>query len=167
MQILLLLQEDGRRSNAEIARLVGSSEPTVRKRIDRLMAEKIIKVVAVLNPVKTAYRVDVLIMFQTQPGMSLAVGAQLEADEHAVYVAHTTGEFDIIGEFLFRSEEELMHFLNDRTGEIEGVVRTQVACVLQTRKINYDWKLPSEFVESRLRKKRSTASQQRKKRGTK
>ena len=35
--ILRLLREDGRQSNAAIARAVGVSQPTVRQRLDRLI----------------------------------------------------------------------------------------------------------------------------------
>lgn len=50
LAIVELLQQQGRTPNAQIARLIGVSEPTVRKRIDRMVQDDIIKVVAVLNP---------------------------------------------------------------------------------------------------------------------
>src|SRR5579885_2255980 len=55
LRIVQLLQENGRRSNSDIARQIGVSEPTVRKRIERLVQDRIIKVVAVFNPRRTGY----------------------------------------------------------------------------------------------------------------
>src|SRR3981081_166564 len=49
-QIIALLQEDGRRPNTEIGQVLGVTETTVRKRIRRLVSEKLIKVVAVPSP---------------------------------------------------------------------------------------------------------------------
>src|SRR5712692_7726192 len=51
--IIALLQENGRYSNIEMARIIGCSEPTVRKRMEKLVTDGILKVTAVLNPRKT------------------------------------------------------------------------------------------------------------------
>ena len=45
-QIIALLQEDGRATNANIARKVGVSEGTVRRRLNRLFEDEYIRVVA-------------------------------------------------------------------------------------------------------------------------
>ena len=99
------LQEQGRTTNAHIARLLGVSEPTVRKRIDRLVADEIIKFVAVLNPRKTGYATDVLIGIRVEPGNLLTVGEALSRREEVVYLGYTTGRHDILVEMLFRDDE--------------------------------------------------------------
>jgi len=81
LAIVRLLQDQGRTTNAHIARTLGVSEPTVRKRIDRLMADEIIKVVAVLNPRKTGYATDVLVGISVEPGSLLTVGEALSRCE--------------------------------------------------------------------------------------
>ena len=48
-KIIRLLQGDGRGSNAKIAREVGVSEGTVRRRLRRLVQADVIKAVAVPN----------------------------------------------------------------------------------------------------------------------
>ncbi|HAJ00941.1 MAG TPA: Lrp/AsnC family transcriptional regulator, partial [Dehalococcoidia bacterium] len=48
-RIISLLQMDGRASNAKIAREVGVSEGTVRRRLRRLIQEDVVKVIAVPN----------------------------------------------------------------------------------------------------------------------
>ncbi len=145
LAIIRLLQEQGRTSNAQIARVVGVSEPTVRKRIDRMVAGDIVKVVAVLNPHRTGYATDVLIGIRVQPGRLLEVGRALAALEHVVYVGYTTGRHDILAEALFRDDEELFDFLEHDLPALGGVVSTETAHVLRTGKINYEWKLPEAF----------------------
>ena len=50
-EIIGLLQQDGRLANVEIARALGITEGTVRKRLERLLSEGIIRIMAVADPV--------------------------------------------------------------------------------------------------------------------
>jgi Lrp/AsnC family transcriptional regulator for asnA, asnC and gidA len=145
--IIKLLQEDGRRSTADIARIVGVSEPTAKKRIDRLIEEQIIKVVATVNPRKTPLQVDVIVGIKTEPGMMRHVGSVLSDAQEVVYLGYTTGRFDIIAELLFKTNDELIEFLDQGVKAIAGVVSTETFCVLRNEKINYDWKVPEEWLE--------------------
>jgi Lrp/AsnC family transcriptional regulator, regulator for asnA, asnC and gidA len=146
--ILRLLEQDGRTPTAQIARTLGISEPTVRKRMERLFDDDIIKVVAVFNPRKTSYATDVLIMIRVAPGRLQAVGQALAALEHVVYLGYTTGSHDIMVEALFADDEALFRFLEQELPTLDGVVGTETAHVLRTEKINYDWKLPAAFGQS-------------------
>jgi Lrp/AsnC family transcriptional regulator, regulator for asnA, asnC and gidA len=146
--ILRLLEQDGRTPTAQIARALGISEPTVRKRMDRLFDDDIIKVVAVFNPRKTGYATDVLIMIRVAPGRLQAVGQALAAMEHVVYLGYTTGRHDIVVEALFADDEALFQFIEEQLPTLDGVVGTETAHVLRTEKINYDWKLPGAFGAS-------------------
>ena len=80
-KIIGLLQVDGRASNAKIAREVGVSEGTVRRRLRRLIQDDVVKVIAVPNLEKLGYATTALIGLQTGPGKSDAVAeaiAQLD-----------------------------------------------------------------------------------------
>jgi len=54
-QIISLLQQDGRTSNVEVASQVGVSEATVRKRLDRLLDEGVVRITAVPNATKVGF----------------------------------------------------------------------------------------------------------------
>ncbi len=60
-QIVELLRANGRRSNVEIARTLGVSEGTVRKRVDRLIAEGGLAIRALANPAAAGYGVRALL----------------------------------------------------------------------------------------------------------
>ena len=62
LQIISLLQEDGRRSHADMARIVGKSMQTVRNRLDRLVDAAVLDIMAVLNP-PALYGVDLQYRF--------------------------------------------------------------------------------------------------------
>ena len=56
-EIIRLLQKDGRIANTDIAKKVGISEATVRSRLDRLVKENYIQIVAVSNPMKLGFKI--------------------------------------------------------------------------------------------------------------
>lgn len=147
--IIRLLQEQGRTPNAAIARHLGVSEPTVRKRIERLVGDGILKIVAVLNPDQTGFATDVVIGVRTEPGAMLAVGSALSAMEECLYLGYVTGRFDIIVEMIFRDDAALFRFLNETVPTMPGIISTETSYVLATGKINYDWKLPSDVGAQR------------------
>lgn len=148
--IVRLLQENGRMPNAHIARELGVSEPTIRKRIDRLFQDEVIKVTAVLNPRKTGYATDVLIGIRVQPGKMLELGRQVAELDEVVYLGYVTGRYDILVEMLFRDDEALFALLEGTLPSLGGIVSTETYHVLRTGKINYDWKLPAELGSGRL-----------------
>ncbi len=147
--ILRLLQENGRLPNARIARELGLSEPTVRKRIDRMVQDDIIKVVAVLNPRKTGYSSDVLIGLRTETGRMAEVGEKLAENDRVVYLGYIAGRYDILVEMLFRDDAELFQFLNEEVPHLGGVTSSETSHVLRQGRINYDWKLPADYMPAR------------------
>ena len=136
--IIRLLQEDGRVSNASIARTIGASEPTVRKRIERLVNDQIIKVTAVINPANSGYNVDILMGIRTKPGQSLTVGAQLGKFEQVLYLGYTTGRFDIIANMLFESDDQLFEFFSNTISKISGIVTTESFTVMRAERVDFD-----------------------------
>jgi Lrp/AsnC family transcriptional regulator for asnA, asnC and gidA len=143
--ILRRLQENGRLPNARIARELGLSEPTVRKRIDRMVQDDIIKVVAVLNPRKTGYSSDVLIGMRTETGRMVEVGEKLAQNDRVVYLGYIAGRYDILVEMLFRDDAELFDFLNNEMPRLGGVTGMETSHDLRQGRINYDWKLPADY----------------------
>jgi Lrp/AsnC family transcriptional regulator for asnA, asnC and gidA len=144
LQIVRLLQEDGRFSNVEIARRIGVSDPTVRKRIERLIQDGIIRITAVLNPRTAGYTAGVIAGIRAYPGRTRAVAEQLLPLNEVVYVSYVTGRFDLIVELLLHDEDEMLTFLSQRLGEFSGIASVETFHILRADKINYDWKLPAE-----------------------
>lgn len=146
LRLVAALQANGRAPNTRIARALGVSEPTVRKRIERLVRDRFLRVVAVINPVRTPFHVDVVIGVRVRAGSVLEVGEALAEMDEIVYVGYTAGRYDLIIEVLCRTDDDLLTFLAERLGTLDGIVSTETFHVLRTEKINYDWKLPREFT---------------------
>ncbi len=136
-RIISLLQMDGRASNAKIAREVGVSEGTVRRRLRRLIQEDVVKVIAVPNLEKLGYATTALIGLQTGPGKSDAVAEEIAKLEEAHYVAITTGAYDVFIWAGLESAESLGTFLRTKIGTIEGVQRTETFVNLAIKKRTY------------------------------
>jgi Lrp/AsnC family transcriptional regulator, regulator for asnA, asnC and gidA len=136
-KIIALLQMDGRASNAKIAREVGVSEGTVRRRLRRLIQDDIVKVVAVPNLEKLGYATTALIGLQTGPGKSDSVADSISRLEEAHYVAVTTGAYDVFVWAGLESAESLGNFLRTRIGIIDGVQRTETFVNLSIKKRTY------------------------------
>jgi Lrp/AsnC family transcriptional regulator for asnA, asnC and gidA len=137
--IMKLLRHDGRLSYAHIARTVGLSEPTVRKRIDRLVHAGAIINAARINPAPIGFPIDAMIGINVVRGKVKEVGRKLAAMENVAYVAYVAGNFDIIIEAFLPHTEGLFKFLNEDLDRIDGIASTQTWNVLRTEKFFYNW----------------------------
>ena len=132
--IIKILQADGRASNASIARSVGVSEGTVRRRLKSLVDENMIKVIAAPNLEQMGYNTAALIGLQTDPGSVDLVADALSSLESTHYVAITTGAYDIFAWVGLESPEQLGLFLRSQVGTIPGIRRTETFVNLTIRK---------------------------------
>lgn len=137
--IMKLLRHDGRLTYAQIARTVGVSEPTVRKRIDRLVHAGAIIIMARLNPAPIGFPVDAFIGVRAVRGKVKEVGGKLAAMENVAYVAYVAGSFDIMIEVFLPDTEGLFKFLNEDLEAIDGISHTETWHVLRTDKFFYNW----------------------------
>ena len=136
-KIIELLQVNGRASNARIARDVGVSEGTVRRRLRRLVQDEIIRVVAVPDPDKMGYNTVALIGIQSDPDKIDDVAERLAELPEVQYVSLTTGSFDIFMWVALPNSEELGNFLRRKVGLTPGIRRTETFVNLAIRKKGY------------------------------
>ncbi len=137
--IMKLLRHDGRLSYAHIARTVSLSEPTIRKRIDRLVHAGAIINAARINPAPIGFPIDAMIGIRVVRGRVKEVGRELAQMENVAYVAYVAGSFDIIIEAFLPHTEGLFKFLNEDLDHIDGIASTETWNVLRTEKFFYNW----------------------------
>ena len=136
-RMIQLLQRNGRASNARVAREVGVSEGTVRRRLKRLLEEDIIRVVAFPDPEMFGYGTEALVGVQVDPDKTNEVAASLSVLRETSWVSVTTGAFDIFTWVTLPSSVELGTFLNTQVRTVPGVRRTETFVNLQIPKRNY------------------------------
>ena len=138
-RVMKLLRHDGRLTYAQIARTVGVSEPTVRKRIDRLVHAGAIMIMARVNPAPIGFPIDAFIGVRAVRGRVKEVGCKLAAMENVAYVAYLAGSFDILIEAFLPDTEGLFKFLNEDLEAIDGISATETWHVMRTEKFFYNW----------------------------
>ena len=136
-QIIRILQKDGRASNAGIARDVGVSEGTVRRRLKRLVQEEYIQVVALPDPVKMGNESQALVGVQVEPDKIDQVADAMADLQDVKWVAVTTGSYDVFAWVTLPSAEELGIFLRTKVGMVPGVRRTETFVNLTNKKRGY------------------------------
>ena len=137
--IISLLQKDGRLSNTAIAKELGISEATVRARLNRLLNEDFIQIVAVSNPIKLGFEITGIISITVDSRRLYGVTKELKQLVPVWYVVKTTGSTDIYTEFVLKSMDELNHLIYKKINKIDGVLRTETSIILEFIKRRYDW----------------------------
>ena len=117
-----------------MARVLGVSEGTVRRRLAKLLADKVIRIVAFAEPAQLGYHTSAFIGVQVDPARVEAVAGQLAQLSETEHVAITTGSYDIFIWVNVAGSEALAQFLHTKVGPIEGVRHTETFVSLQAKK---------------------------------
>jgi Lrp/AsnC family transcriptional regulator for asnA, asnC and gidA len=138
-QMIKLLQKDGRISNTEIAKKIGLSEATVRTRLNRLIQEEYIQIVAVSNPIKLGFKIVGTIRVYIEIKKMEKIIRELKKLEALWFIVQTTGGTGIDTEFVVKSIDELNELVFERINKIDGIIRTETTLFLKYIKRQYDW----------------------------
>jgi len=143
-KIICILQENARQTNAEVASQVGSSEPTVRRRIERLLKEEVIKIVAVATPFQLGFNVVAILGIQIDHSHLTHIEEALSAMPEIRFAGVTLGSYDVVVEAWFHSNDALLQFLHEQLSKIEGIQRIESLQVAKMVKYTYDWSAPQK-----------------------
>jgi len=135
--IIELLQEDGRQSYATIAKRVGLSEAAVRQRVQRLLDQEVMQIVAVTDPLQVGFR-QAMVGIRVDGDLT-PVGDALTAMPEVDYVVTTAGSFDILAEVVYVNDTELLELLTKRIRILPGVQTTETFVYLKLNKQHYNW----------------------------
>jgi Lrp/AsnC family transcriptional regulator for asnA, asnC and gidA len=138
-KIIAVLQENARLTNAEVGAIVGSSEPTVRRRVDQLLQSQIIKIVAVATPFQLGYHVVAILGIQIDHSHLDEIQAALLEMSEIRFAGITLGSYDVMVEAWFHSNADLLAFLHERLSPIPGIQRIESLQVAKMIKYTYDW----------------------------
>ncbi|MBW1799967.1 MAG: Lrp/AsnC family transcriptional regulator [Deltaproteobacteria bacterium] len=138
-EIIKLLQKDGRIPNTEIAKIIGIAEATVRARLNKLIVEKVIQIVAVSDPIKLGFEILGNMRIQVESSKKTKVIKELKRLKGVWFIVLTTGETDIDTEFIAKSLDDLNELILDKIDKIDGIIRTETSLTLKFIKRQYDW----------------------------
>ena len=138
-KIIALLQDDGRIPNTEIAKQVGVSEATVRIRVNRLIQEQFIQIVAVSDPIKLGFGIVGTLRIKVDISKMDHVTQELMKLKPLWFIVNTTGGTDIVTEFITKSLDDLNELIFNQINKIEGIQGTETNIFLKYVKRRYDW----------------------------
>lgn len=135
LEILDLLQADGRMPFVRVAERLGVSDTTVRARVDRLVRQFALKFVVDLDPNDLGLVYLYLAVRVQGPALARAV-ERMSVLPEVIFLARTTGGYDLVAEVVCRDRNDLMRLLDDIRA-IPGVAQMDTFNVLRVEK--EDW----------------------------
>ena len=111
LAIIDTLKSNGRRPFTDIAQEVGVSEGTVRNRVTRLLEDRILHIVGLVDPSSLGFNAPAVIGVSIGEGDIEEIGCTIAGFPEVSYLIMVSGEFDLIVEVLCRDREHLANFL--------------------------------------------------------
>jgi Lrp/AsnC family transcriptional regulator for asnA, asnC and gidA len=139
LQIIQILNKDGRTPFTQIAETLGVSPGMIRQRYHRLLDEGVLQVVAVTNPLLMGYSTMALIGIKVEGNRLNDVVDQIAAFEEVVYMVLLTGSYDLSVEVVCRDNDHLLNFLMEKLHAVKGIRDTETFVYLQIAKEIYTW----------------------------
>ena len=151
-KLLALLMEDASQTNSAIARQLDVSDGTIRNRIQRLIDQEVLEIVAIVDPWKIGHRHQLISGITVELSKLTEVANALVEFSEVTYVSYTTGPYDLIVVSAFTGEEEIFRFLTEKLARIEGIRNISTSHVLKAvkRTFRYDQFLKDEGETSHL-----------------
>ncbi len=138
LAIIEQLQEDGRRPYAAIGKAVGLSEAAVRQRVQKLLDQNVMQIVAVTDPLTVGFRRQAMVGVNVEGDVDPVADALTAMDE-VEYVVVTAGSFDLLVEIVCEDDDHLLEMINKRIRTLPGVRSTESFVYLKLRKQTYTW----------------------------
>ena len=131
-KILKMLTKNARIPYTKIAKEIGLSEGAIRKRVETLEKNGVIKkYVALVDPKKVGYNSMTILGLDVEPTKLLSIANEVAKIKEARSVYISTGDHMIMAEIWARDGKELSEILAKRVGRIEGIKRMCPAIILE------------------------------------
>ena len=134
-KILDMLETDGRKSFTQIAKKLGLSEATIRKRVFAMQKKKVIMGFTVkVNPTKLGLNTGAIVGVDIDPTKLLTVAQNLCTLKETKCVATASGDHMVMLEIWTQNARELTKLLTENIEKMEGVKRVCPALILEKLK---------------------------------
>ena len=133
-RIIRLMKRDGRMSTAALARAISAPEPTVRRRLDKMLQSGALRVVALTDPRPSGLPVAAFIDFKVEREQIETFAEHLATYEHIEVVSVITGPWQITARGRFHTTEDLYDFVLKKISVVPGVLRSRSFVVMKDYK---------------------------------
>jgi len=126
IQLIKELQRNGSSSYLELADKLGITAKTVAKKVERLLAEKIVSIRAQPNPYKLKLLASALIVIKSDLSKNEQICQKLAENFHVNLVQTVFGRSDILIIVYFPNLEKLHKFIDTELYPMNGVLKVEV-----------------------------------------
>jgi len=140
-QIIRFLQSNARMPNTEIARALKVTETTIRNRVNRLLEEELIEMVALITPKAKDATVSAFILVCVLPESVEEAIEILKPRPEVRYLGRMLSRSQILMETFFTDHDHLLQFQDECLGRLPGVQAIDTSLVLKVEKLSYEWEI--------------------------
>ncbi|MBI4186825.1 MAG: Lrp/AsnC family transcriptional regulator [Chloroflexi bacterium] len=133
-RVLDLMMQNAYQSNGALARQLGVNAATVRRRVKKLIQGGMARIIAVPDPRKLGTPLRALIAFDVANDSMDSVMTALSTRAEVKWLAATTGRFDVIASVWLPSTSELLSFMKEEVGKLEGIRNAEIFLCLRVQK---------------------------------
>jgi len=137
--MIALLQKDGRLGIQALARKLGVSDVTARRKLRRLLKDEIVQIVAAVDPFQVGFESPVIIGLKIDRARIDEIATKLCEHPSIRFVAAATGKVDLLVEVVAASNHELAEFVLGYLASIQGILDTETSLVLRIYKQSWNW----------------------------
>jgi Lrp/AsnC family transcriptional regulator, regulator for asnA, asnC and gidA len=146
LQLIRYLQDNPRAPYSTIARLIGVSETTVKRRVDDLIANRVIQPAMIPNIYRLGYRTRARIGLKVEFDHMMDIAEELRKLPETTGVEITVGRFHITCFVVLQSLDALTRFLIERIAPMDGVKDVEIMVVPRVLKVFADWRVPDDLM---------------------
>ena len=139
LQIIKILNEDGRTPFSQIAQKLGFSTGMIRQRYHRLVKDGVLQVVAVTNPLLMGFTTMAQIGVKVDGGRLQEIADQIASFDEVIYLVLVAGSYDLHIEIVCRDKSHLLDFLTNKLHSVEGIKDSETFICMEIAKEVYTW----------------------------
>jgi Lrp/AsnC family transcriptional regulator for asnA, asnC and gidA len=136
-QLVILLGQDARQSNEQLAKQLNISEATVRRRLRKLIQNDLLHIVGVVDPANFGLPIRVVITLDVIENKLESTLEEVNKQPEIRWVSTTTGRYDIIAGAGFPSLDSLSDFTSRVLAKMSGVKNSEMFILLKHKKGGY------------------------------
>lgn len=139
IKLLKELQKDGKKSYTQLAEQFDTTVATVSNRVQRLMDQDVLKIVGIVNPIKTGNPFVCIFGMKVSMNKQKEVIDELYKIKDVRYIAASVGTFDLFVEVVTSSNIELYRIMREEFTQIDGIEKYESSILLEIHKQSYEF----------------------------
>ena len=133
-KLVELLEKDASQTSRSLAENLGVDSSTIRRRVNKLIKEDIIRISAVPDTDKIGFHFVAVIAFDVEHENLEPILDYLSKFQEVKWLSSTTGRFDAMAIVWFASSSEYYNFVQKELAKLEGIKDIETFICLQVKK---------------------------------